>query len=131
MSLKALRAEIRRTAEQIRSDTVDRVGLILIDVVDASEDGGIPVPRVGYCCDYTLAGRRRRLFFPGQDPEPVANALFDHVHRIERAGEVRPVPVLMPAQAAPDDALSIEQPPEGITTAEHVARIYDALRAAA
>ena len=131
MSLKTIRAEIQRTAEQLRSDTVDRVSLILIDVMDASEEGAEAIPRIGYCCDYTLAGERRRLFFPGQDPDQVANALFDHVHRIERAGAIRPIPVLMPVQTAPDEALTIEQPPEGITTAEHVARLYDALRAAA
>ena len=132
MSLKNLRAEIRRTADQLRSETVDRVSMILIDVVDASEEGdGESLPCVGYTCDFSLAGQRRRLYFPGQDPEPLANALFDHVHRIERAGKVRPVPVLMATQATPDDAVTVEPAPEGITTAEHVARLYDAMRAAA
>ena len=127
MSLRALRTQLTRLAEEIRADTVDRVSVVIIDVVDAREGGESP-PCAGHYCDAYLAGQRRRLFFPGQDPAPVAKALFDHVHRIERAGEIRPVPVLMPAQAAPDDALSIEQPPEGIPLSEHVARIYDALR---
>lgn len=131
MSLKTLRTEIQRTADQLRSETVDRVSMILIDVVDASEEGGgESLPCVGYTCDFSLAGKPRRLFFKGPDPEPVANALFDHVHRIERTGRIRPVPVLMASPATPDDALTIEPTPEGITTAEHVARLYDALRAA-
>ncbi|MBK3866887.1 hypothetical protein GFL09_04160 [Pseudomonas stutzeri] len=129
MSLKTLRAEIQRTADQLRSETTDLVGLVLIDVVDASEEGEEPIPCVGYTCDFALAGKRRRLFFKGPDPEPVANALFDHAHRIERTGRIRPVPVLMASPTTPDDALTIEQTPEGITTAEHVARLYDALRA--
>lgn len=70
MSLKTLRAEIQRTADQIRSETADRVGMILIDVVDASEDGSWePIPFTGYTCDFSLVGQRRRLYFPGQDPE--------------------------------------------------------------
>lgn len=130
MSLKTLRAEIQRTADQIRCEAIDRVNLILIEVVDASGEGrGQPLPCTGYTCDFSLAGRRRRLYFPGQDPEPLANALFDYVHRIERAGNVRPVPVLVAAVAPPDDALIIGQPAEGITPAEHAARLYDALRA--
>ncbi|UVO17106.1 hypothetical protein [Stutzerimonas stutzeri] len=129
MSLKTLRTEIQRTADQLRSETTDRVSLILIDVVDASEEGEEPIRCVGYTCDFTLAGKPRRLFFKGPDPEPVANALFDHVYRIERSGGIRPVPVLMASTATPDDALTIEQPPEGITTAEHFARLYDALGA--
>lgn len=96
--------------------------LYLCDVMQKS--------RAGYTCDFALAGKPRRLFFKGPDPEPVANALFDHVHRIERSGRIRPVPVLMASPTTPDDALTIEQPPEGITTAEHVARLYDALRTA-
>lgn len=130
MSLKTLRTEIQRTADQLRSETTDRVSLILIDVIDASEEGEGSIPCVGYTCDFALAGKPRRLFFKGPNPESVANALFDHVYRIERAGRIRPVPVLMAAQAAPGDAMTIEPTPEGVTTAEHVARLYDALRAA-
>lgn len=130
MSLKTLRAEIQRTADQIRSETADRVGMILIDVVDASEDGSWePIPFTGYTCDFSLVGQRRRLYFPGQDPEAVANALFDYAHRIEGTGKVRPVPVLMPAEEPPDHALIIGPPTEGITLAEHVARLYDAMGA--
>lgn len=132
MSLKALRAEIQRTADHIRSVTSDRVSLIMIDVVDASKDGSKKsLPCTGYTCDFSLAGRYRRLYFPGQDPEAVANALFDYVHRIERTGNVRPTPVLMAAAAPPDEALIIELPAEGVTPAEHAARLYDALRAVA
>lgn len=131
MSLKTLRAEIQRTADHIRSTTCDRVSLIMIDVVDASKDGGgKSLPCTGYTCDFSLAGRYRRLYFPGQDPEAVANALFDYVHRIERVGNVRPVPVLMATASPPDEALVIGPPAEGITLAEHAARLYDALRAA-
>lgn len=129
MSLKTLRTEIQRTADQLRSETTDRVSLILIDVADASEGGEEAIPCAGYTCDFALAGKPRRLFFPGQDIETLANTLFDHVHRIERSGRIRPVPVLMASPTTPDDALTIDQPPEGITTAEHAARLYDALRA--
>ena len=129
MSLKTLRTEIQRTADQLRSETTGRVSLILIDVIDASEEGEESIPCVGYTCDFALAGKPRRLFVKGADPEPIANALFDHVCRIERAGRIRPVPVLMAAKVAPDDALTIEQPAEGISTAEHVARLYDTLGA--
>jgi len=131
MSLKTLRAQIQQTADEIRADTVDRVTLIIVDRVDGSLDAEPMEPPAGYICDYFLAGKRRRLFFPGQDPEQIANALFDHVHRFERVAGIRPMPVLMSAEDAPDDALTIEQPPEGITPVEHVARLYDALRAAA
>ena len=130
MTLKTLRAEIQRTADQIRSETTDRVGMILIDVVDASEEGrGQPLPCTGYTCDFSLAGQRRRLYFPGLEPEAVASALFEYVHRIERAGNVRPVPVLMATATPPDAALIVGQPAEGITLAEHVARLYDAMGA--
>lgn len=130
MSLKTLRAEIQRTADHIRSTTCDRVSLIMIDVVDASKGGGRKsLPCAGYTCDFSLAGRYRRLYFPGQDPEPLANALFDYVHRIERVGNVRPVPVLMATATPPDAALIVGQPAEGVTLGEHVARLYDAMGA--
>lgn len=130
MSLKTLRAEIQRTADEIRSETTDRVSLIMIDVIDASKAGGGELlPCAGYTCDFSLAGQRRRLYFPGQDPEAVASAFFDYVHRIECAGNVRPVPVLMATATPPDAALIVGPPTEGITLAEHAARLYDALRA--
>lgn len=129
MSLKAIRAEIQRTADQIRSNTVNRVSMIVIDVVEPGAQGATPASCIGYYCDYQLAGKRRRLYFPGLDPEPLAGTLFDYVHRIERAGTVRPVPVLMPVQTTPDDALTIEQSPDGISITEYVARLYDALSA--
>ena len=126
MTLKTLRAEIQRTADQIRSETTDRVNLIMVDMVG---EGSQSLPCTGYTCDFSLAGQRRRLYFPGQEPEAVASALFEYVHRIERAGNVRPVPVLMATATPPDAALIVGQPAEGITLAEHVARLYDAMGA--
>ncbi|TBW04253.1 hypothetical protein E0E52_12970 [Azotobacter chroococcum] len=97
--------------------------MILISVVDASAEGGAQdLPCVGHCCDYHLAGER---------PEPMARALLDHAHRIEGGGKFRPVPVFMPQQEVPVEAVTITAPPEGLTHAEHAARLYGALRTAA
>lgn len=129
--LKALRAEVRRLDGEIRGDLDDSLNLIVVNVAGAAEGDPVELPCAGYAGGYHLAGKRLHLFFPGTDPEPLARALLDHAHRIERQAGIRPGLVLMQQQTAPDDAVSIEQPPEGITTAEHVARLYDALRAAA
>lgn len=131
--LKSLRAEIQRTRDEIlEHQGSGELTMILISVVDASAEGGAQdLPCVGHCCDYHLAGERRRLYFPGDDPEPMARALLDHAHRIEGGGKFRPVPVFMPQQEVPVEAVTITAPPEGLTHAEHAARLYGALRTAA
>lgn len=126
--LKALRTELNKLDDQIRAGRDEAFPLVLICRLEADETEAAQ-PCVGYAGDYRIAGEQRHLFFAGTDPEPMVRALFDHAHRIE--GGSRPGCVLFQQEAAPDDAVNIGTPPEGITLAEHAARLYEAIQAAA
>lgn len=127
--LKTLRAEIQRTADQLRERYDDSLTVVVVGIVGGRAGEPVNIPCAGYACTYYLAGERRRLYFPGTDhqAEAAARALIDHAHKLERIGDCRPAAVLMQQETPPDNALTIHQPPEGLHMAEHVARLYDAL----
>jgi hypothetical protein len=83
--------------EQQLSSRTDAVSMIIIDVVDASENGPQMAPPAGYNFDYKGA----RHFLPGTSERAVAaaNELIDQVPRVR--GVVRPVPVLIACLEAP------------------------------
>lgn len=98
MSLKALKAEIQRVAEDIREGQVSAgPTIIVVDVVNASEEGPSQIIPAGYTCN--IKGKRQ--FFPGTSDEAVTavRALIDLEPRVR--GVVRPVPVLMACLEAP------------------------------
>lgn len=98
MSLKALKAEIQRVAENIRGGQLDAgPTVIVVDVVNASSEGSSQIVPAGYTCH--IKGKRH--FFPGTSDEAVAAArtLIDLEPRVR--GAVRPVPVLMACLEAP------------------------------
>lgn len=100
MSLKALKAEIQRVAADIREGQVDAgPTIIVVDVVNASEEGPSQTVPAGYTCN--IMGKRQ--FFPGTSDEAVAavRTLMDLEPRVR--GAVRPVPVLMACLEAPTD----------------------------
>lgn len=98
MSLKALKAEIQRVAEDIREGQIDAgPTIIVVDVVNASEEGPSQIIPAGYTCN--IKGKRQ--FFPGTSDQAAAavRALIDLEPRVR--GVVRPVPVLMACLEAP------------------------------
>jgi hypothetical protein len=131
MSLKALRAEIERAAEEIRGRFDDSLRLVVVGVIDGRIGAG-PLPCTGFACSYFIAGTARKLFFPGDQSqaERVARALFDHAYQFETTSGCRPAAVCVQQTEAPVDVITIEQPADGQDLAEHVSRIYNQLRAA-
>ena len=112
MSLKALKAEIQRVAENIREGQIDAAPtIIVVDVVNASAEGPSQIVPAGYTC--SIKGKRQ--FFPGTSEEAASavRALIDLEPRVR--GVVRPVPVLMACLQAPTD-----EPTTGSSRAEEV-----------
>lgn len=132
MTLKTLRAEIQKASEEIRERFDDSLTVILVAVVDAKE-GGVNLPCSGYVCAYHVAGAFRQMYVMGEaeQAEALVRAFLDYAHKIERSGNCRPGAVMMPFKTLPEAAVVIPQPTEGVDMGEHVARLYDAMKAAA
>lgn len=132
MTLKTLRAEIQKASEEIRGRFDDSLTVILVAVVDAKVDA-IDVPCSGYVCAYHVAGAFRQMYVMGDadQAETLVRAFLDYAYKIEKSGSCRPGAVMMPFKTLPEAAVVLSQPTEGIGMGEHVARLYDAMRAAA
>jgi hypothetical protein len=91
-----IKARLEDLEQQLSSRT-DAVSMIIIDVVNASEDGPEMAPPAGYNFDY----KGTRHFLPGTSEQAVAaaNALIDQEPLVR--GIVRPVPVLIACLEAP------------------------------
>ncbi len=91
-----IKARLEDLEQQLSSRT-DAVSMIIIDVVNASEDGPEMAPPAGYSFDH----KGTRHFLPGTSEQAVAaaNELIDQEPRVR--GVVRPVPVLIACLEAP------------------------------
>ena len=106
--LKSLRAEIQRTRDEILGSQLGAgPTMIVIDVVNASEEGPHEIVPAGYTCN--IQGKRQ--YFPGSAEQ--AGAAVRALMSLEpkTPGKVRPVPVLMACLEAPVDPAGAELRP--------------------
>jgi hypothetical protein len=128
MSLKALKAEIKRIAEKIGADE-EMIVLIVLAVVNCSKEPMDLPETVGHVVDYRIAGVNVPLYFPfcemnSSEAEEMAKAMICHVISTERSG-MRPQAGVMDMRPFPPvNAWMFQRLPEGASLAEHVADQY-------
>lgn len=93
---------IKNRLEDLESQLANRTSgptMIVIDVVNASEEGPHEIVPAGYTCD--MKGKRH--YFPGTSEQAgeAVRALMSLEPKIP--GKVRPIPVLMACLEAPAD----------------------------
>lgn len=128
MSLKALKAEIKRIAEKVGVDEEVAV-LIVLAVVNASKTPMDLPETVGHVVDYRIAGINVSLYFPfcemnSTEAEEMARAMILHVIDTERPGRPYQVGVMDMQPFPPVNAWQLQWPPEGTTLQNYVAAQY-------
>jgi hypothetical protein len=96
MSRRNLIAQLKREVDQVRAQGADRVSLIVINVVNASEDGPHEIVPAGYSCK--IGGKVH--YFPGNSDQAGAAAL---ALMPRTPGKVQAVPILIACLETPTD----------------------------
>jgi hypothetical protein len=128
MSLKALKAEIKRIAEKVGADE-GMVVLIVLATVNCSKKSSDLPESVGHIVDYRIAGVSVPLYFPfsqmnSSEAEEMAKLMISHVISTERTG-IRPQIGIMETRPLPPlDAWLFQRPPEGVSLAKYIAEQY-------
>lgn len=124
MSLKALKAEIKRIAEKIGADE-EMIVLITLAVVNCSKEPMDLPETVGHVVDYRIAGVNVPLYFPfsemtSAEAEEMAKAMICHVISTERNGMRPQVGVMDMRPFPPVNAWIFQRPPEGVSLADYL-----------
>ena len=125
MSLKALKAEIKRIAEKVGADE-EMVVLIVLAVVNCSKTPMRLLETVGHVVDYRIAGVNVPLCFPlsemtSAEAEEMAKAMICHVISTERNGMRPQVGVMEMRPFPPINSWIFQRPPEGVSLTDYVA----------
>ena len=128
MSLKALKAEIKRIAEKVGVDE-EIVVLIVLAVVNCSKAPMDLPETVGHVVDYRIAGLNVPFYFPfcemsSSEAEEMAKAMIFHVRAVERPGNPAQVGIMDMRPFPPPDAWQMQRPPKGTSVQEYVASQY-------
>ncbi|POA28617.1 MULTISPECIES: hypothetical protein [unclassified Pseudomonas] len=128
MSLKALKAEIKRIAEKMGIDE-EMVVLIVLAVVNASTMPMDLPETVGHIVNYRINGLNVSLYFPfcemnSAEAEEVARAMILHVIDVERPSRPYQVGIMDMQPFPPAGAWQLQRPPEGISLSDYVADQY-------
>ena len=128
MSLKALKAEIKRIAEKVGADE-EMVVLIVLAIANCSKaPAGLP-ESVGHVVDYRIAGVSVPLYFPfpemnNSEAEEMAKLMISHVISTERTGMHPQIGIMDMRPRPPVNAWLFQRPPEGVSLANYVAEQY-------
>ncbi|WP_149088399.1 hypothetical protein [Pseudomonas prosekii] len=128
MSLKALKAEIKRIADKIGIDE-EMVVLIVLAVVNCSKTP-IDLPEtVGHLVNYRIADLNVPLYFPfcemsSSEAEDMAKAMILHVRTVERPKGPGQVGIMDMCPFPPQGAWKMRRPDEGVSVAEYVGKQY-------
>lgn len=128
MSLKALKAEIKRIAEKVGADE-EMVVLIVLAVVNCSKTPMDLPETVGHVVDYRIAGLNVPLYFPfcemnSTEAEEMAKAMILHVRAVERSGNPAQVGIMDMRPFPPSGAWQLKRLAKGISLADYVAGQY-------
>lgn len=125
MSLKTLRAEIKRIAEKVGADE-EMILLIVLAVVNCSKTPMDLPETVGHVVDYRIAGVSVPLYFPlcemnSAEAEEMAKAMIAHVISAECTGHRPQVGIMDMRPFAPSGAWVLRRPADGVSLTAYVA----------
>lgn len=132
MSIKWMRAELKRIAEKIGTED-DEIVLVMLTVVDCSV-GAVEVEMdypdtVGHSFTYPILGVQTVLHFPlsemnSTDAANMAEAFIVHVRAIENLRRPAPVGVMDMRPSPAPGAWLFQRQPEDVSLADYVAGQY-------
>lgn len=128
MSLKALKAEIKRIAEKVGTDE-EMVVLIVLAVVNCSKTPTDFPEIVGHIVNYRIAGLNVPLYFPfcemnSSEAEEMAKAMILHVRAVERPKSPAQVGIMDMCPFPPSGSWRMQRPADGVRVQEYVANQY-------
>ncbi|AMB86663.1 hypothetical protein AWM79_15660 [Pseudomonas agarici] len=128
MSVKTLRAEIKRIAEKVGANE-EMILLIVLVVANCSKTPMNLPEKVGHVVDYRIAGVSVPLYFPfcemnSAEAEEMAKAMIAHVINAERTGYRPQVGVMDMRTFAPPGAWVLRKPADGMSLPAYVAEQY-------
>ena len=128
MSLKALKAEIKRIADKMGIDE-EMVVLIVLAVVNCSKTPMDLPETEGHLVNYRIADLNVPLYFPfcemsSSEAEDMAKAMILHVRAVERPKGPSQVGIMDMCPFPPCGAWQLKRPAEGIRLGDYVADQY-------
>lgn len=128
MSLKSLKAEIKRLTEQAGIDD-EAVVLIVLAVVSASGEPMDLPDTVGHVVDYRIEGKNLQLYFPlcemaSAEAEEMAKAMIVHVWAVEGKGRRGQIGIMDMCPFPRANSWRFKRPPAGVSINEYVSDQY-------
>lgn len=128
MSLKAMKAELRRLSAQVGLGEERELLIVLATVCTAPDEMDYP-DFAGHYMSYPIEGAHQSFHFPfskwtSEQAEDLAMNIVMHTIQTESLNRRRPPAILDMKFFSDPKALTLTPPPEGVSMAKHAADAY-------